>query len=122
MTISVEGLRKTGCKVYISHVRKFGLEFQDKNGEWDDCGTRADYESYFSECNLAPGEPFSYANNVNACGGFTVVDVVLPDGERFHAKHNFGKSVNFDKKKGVKLALEKLVGRNKSVFSGKVGV
>lgn len=119
MTISVEGLRKAGCKVYISHVRKFGLEFQDKNGEWDNYGTRADYESHFDECNLAPGEPFSYANNVNACGGFTVVDVELKDGKRFRGKHNFNQYENFDKKRGVKEALDKGI---LNFFSGKVGV
>jgi len=84
-------LRGNGCKVRINHYRRASL----KDGKVD-CYPLHEID----------GNYFTLLNN----GGFTTVEVTMPDGTVLRGKHNFSAHKPFVRRIGVTAALGRAFG------------
>lgn len=113
---TVSSLRDAGCKVRVGHFRDITfpliVEPSDICPDGNDytC-TKREYESATKVADIPWG------HNVLPRGGFTSLELTLPNGETFKSKHNFGRSA-FYKKQGVDKCLKKLLHKIPAEFGG----
>lgn len=84
MITTVESLRSKGYRVYVRHHRVYQDQF-----------VRIDTEKELYEKKSVP----------TSKGGKTTVEVTTPQGEVLHGQSTCGKSEQFSRKLGVKVAL-----------------
>lgn len=94
MTATVDGLRKQGYKVRVSHVRQLRApliiaptDYAEDGLDWK--VTRYEYENGQKSMDIP------WDKNILSTGGFTVVEIETPDGVKLKGKHGFnGKPYN----------------------------
>jgi hypothetical protein len=109
--LSVQSLRAAGYKVRVCHKRHFSI-FAEK----DDVKVKIDVTPAMSFRELDDGlptlnalcmpysiKPISFS--VEPRGGLTLIEITTPDGTDLKGEALCSKRDNYDKKKGVKIAL-----------------
>lgn len=117
----VEFLRKGGYKVKVTHVRDtypVFAEGPDLDTEDFHYMSRYEYETLMNEgciyrdmmSDTTP-KSFQYKDVIRPHGGFTIVEIKCPDGTELRGKYNFKRTEPYVRKHGVRIAINKALGK-----------